>query len=261
MKETRRPRVRLLGVFLALMAVSTGAEAQAASSNEGWHFQLTPYFWASGVQGSVTIRRLPALEVDASFSDIIDKLDFGFLGRFEGRKGRFGFATDLVYLNLGAPLGEGHPVILILEPEIDVRQIIAEGVGFYRLAQDPDDAERAYADVFVGARYFKARNRINLVGGTVAESSVAWADAILGLRGRAPLGSKAAFLARGDIGTFGSNFAYNIEGSLVFSISKRWSLGAGYRYLHEDYETGSGTERSALDIGFGGPLLQATFAF
>lgn len=105
------------------------------------------------------------------------------------------------------------------------------------------------------------RNRIQLVGGDFRESSVDWVDAILGLRDRAPLGSKAAVLGRGDIGTFGSNLAYNVEGHVVFSISKSFSLGAGYRYLHEDYETGTGTERHALDVGFGGPVILATFTF
>ncbi len=89
------------------------------------------------------IRRLPSLEVDASFSDIIDKFDVGFLGRFEGRTGRWGFATDLVYLNLGAPLAGNQPTVLILEPEMDVRQFIGDGVGFYRLAKDSEDAECA----------------------------------------------------------------------------------------------------------------------
>ena len=261
MTNPNRRLLPLLSTTLALCIASQRAEGQGVPTDDGWRFQLTPYFWAAGVKGDVRIRRLPSLEVDASFSDIIDKFDIGFLGRFEGRTGHWGFAADLVYLNLGAPLAGNQPIILILEPEIDVRQFIGEGIGFYRLAQDSEDAERAYADVFVGARYFKARNRIQLVGGDFRESSVDWVDAILGFRGRAPLGSKAAVLGRGDIGTFGSNFAWNVEGSLVFSISKSVSLGAGYRYLHEDYETGSGEDRLAMNIGFGGPVVLATFAF
>lgn len=261
MRYDRRPLLRFLCAALALGAATSPAAAQAAPPDDGWHFQFTPYFWAAGVKGTVGIRRLPDLEVDASFSDVIEKFDIGFLGRFEGRKNRWGFATDLVYLNLGAPLGENQPIVRIFEPEVDVRQLVGEGAVFYRLAHDPDDAERAYADVFVGGRYLKVRNQIGLVGGGVRESSLDWLDAILGLRGRAPLGSRAALLARGDIGGFGSNFAWNVEGSLVFSISKRWSLGAGYRYLHEDYEQGSGADRAAVDIGFGGPTVLATFAF
>lgn len=261
MRNVNRPLLRLLCAALALGAVSQRAEAQAAPSDEGWNFQLTPYFWAAGVSGTVGIRQLPDLEVDASFSDIIDKFDIGFLGRFDGRKGRWGFMTDLVYLNLGAPLGEGQPVILILGPEVDVRQFVGEGAAFYRLAHDPDEVERAYVDAFVGGRYFKLRNQMELVDRSVRESSLDWLDAIVGLRGRAPLGSKAALLARGDIGTFGSNFAYNFEGSLVFQVSKSVSLGAGYRYLHEDYDQGEGSDRVSADIGFGGPTVLATFSF
>ena len=261
MRNSRRLLLRLLSAALAVGPLAERAEAQATAADEGWRFQLTPYFWAAGVAGTVGIRRLPSLEVDASFSDIIDKFDIGFLGRFEGRKSRWGFATDIVYLNLGAPLAGEQPIILILEPPVDVRQVLGEGTFFYRLASDASDRERAYVDAFVGGRYVKLRTQIGLVGGSVRENSVDWLDAILGLRGRAPLGGKAALFARGDIGGFGSKFAWNVEAGLAFQLSSSISLGAGYRYLHDDYEQGEGADRVSADIGFGGPGIFAAFSF
>ncbi len=260
MRQTTHTTLTSLCAALVLAIVAAPARAQSVSDG-GWRFQLSPYFWAAGVSGSVQIRSLPALKVDASFSDVMDKFDIGLLGRFEGRKGRFGFATDMLYLNLGAPIAEGQPLLSILEAQIDVRQFIGDGVGFYRVARDTNDPERAYLDVLAGVRYFHMRSQIDTIAGDTVGSSVSWLDAIGGLRGRVPLGSKAALLARGDIGSFGSNFSYNVEGGLALSVSKRWSLGAGYRYLHEDYDTGSGQDRRALEIGFGGPVVQATFAF
>lgn len=250
----------LVLLCLALGATALPAAAQS-SSDDGWHFQLSPYFWAAGVKGTVQVRRLPAVDVDASFSDVISNFDIGLLGRFDARKGRFGVATDLVYLNLGAPFAQDRPVLGLLEPQVDVRQFIGEGVAFYRVAQDSLDPERAYFDVLAGARYFHIHNEIDTVAGDTEGDSLGWLDAVGGFRGRAPLGSKAALLARGDIGGFGSNLSYNLEGSLMLSVSSRWSVGAGYRYLHEDYDTGEGAERRALDIGFGGPVFLATFAF
>jgi hypothetical protein len=260
MRLMTRPILTMLCSALAFVAVAAPARAQS-SADDGWRFQLSPYFWAAGVKGSVTIRSLPTLKVDASFSDILDKFDIGLLGRFEGRKGRWGFATDMLYMNLGVPLADKQALILILEPPIDIRQVIGDGAGFYRVAHAPDDPERAYLDVLAGVRYFHVRTEIGLVGGDSLGSSLNAADAIAGLRGRAPLGTKAALIARGDIGTSGSNFAYNVEGSLALQVSKRWSLAAGYRYLHEESDTGSGRDRRAVELGFGGPVLLATFAF
>ena len=258
MRQTQRWILAVLSAVLAMAAVPAAAQS---SSDGDWHFQLSPYFWAAGVSGSVQIRSLPELKVDASFSDIISKFDIGLLGRFEGHKGRFGFATDMLYMNLGAPLAANQPILSLLEPQVDVRQFIGEGVGFYRVAHDANDPERAYLDVLAGARYVHMRNQIDTIAGDSVGSSVSWLDALGGLRGRAPLGSKAALVARGDIGGLGSKFVYNVEGSLDFSISKRWTLGAGYRYLHYDFEKGSGLDRRAAALGFGGPVFLATFAF
>ncbi len=73
MTNPNRRLLPLLSATLALCVASQRAEAQAVPTDEGWRFQLTPYFWAAGVKGDVQIRRLPSLEVDASFSDIIDR--------------------------------------------------------------------------------------------------------------------------------------------------------------------------------------------
>jgi hypothetical protein len=217
--------------------------------------------WASAASGTVGIRGLPEVKVEASFSDVLSKFDMGFLGRLEGRKDRLGFATDLIYLNLGIPLAENQPVVLILGPEVDLRQFMGEGIGFYRLARDAHRPNSAWIDVFGGARYTHARTRMELVGGSIAESAVDLVDAIGGLRGRVPLGSKAGLFVRGDVGGGTSKVAWNFEGSLTFAVSKKWRLGAGYRYLHEEYSNLTGSEGRSINVSLKGPLLQATVAF
>src|SRR5262249_54869666 len=160
-------------------------------------------------------------KVDASFSDIMKNFDIGLLGRFEGRRGRLGFSTDLVYLNLGMPLADNQPVILILGPEVDLRQFMGEGIGFYRVARSSSGPDRTWLDVFGGARYTHARTEMELVGGSLAESAVDLVDAIGGLRGRAALGSKAGLLVRGDVGGGTSKISWNTEAALTFDVSKK----------------------------------------
>jgi hypothetical protein len=45
------------------------------------------------MDGSVGAGELPTLNVDMSFSDILEHLDAGLMGAFEARKGRWGFCS------------------------------------------------------------------------------------------------------------------------------------------------------------------------
>jgi len=76
-----------------------------------WPFVVAPYFWFSGLKGDVSVKGLPQVPVDKSFSDIWNDFHFGALGHFEGRKDRWGFATDLMYLDLHAPVAANAPVV------------------------------------------------------------------------------------------------------------------------------------------------------
>src|SRR5262245_54093511 len=77
------------------------ATAQTSSSTKKWEFQFVPYLWFAGIKGQVGIGDRIA-DVDAGFGDIIDQLNFGFMGAFEARKGKFSLLTDLLYLKVSA---------------------------------------------------------------------------------------------------------------------------------------------------------------
>ena len=76
-----------------------------------------------------------------------------------------------------------------------------------------------------------------------------------------PLGSKAGLLMRADVGGGTSKVAWNLEAGLTFAVSKKWRLGAGYRYLHQECSKGSGSGRRSLDLTLKGPVVLATVAF
>jgi len=139
--------MRALVLAAGLLATVPAVAQDAQAAHDSWHFENTPYIGGSATSGTVGIGGLPELKVESSFSDTLSKFDFGFLGRLEGRKDRFGFAADLIYLNLGIPLAENQPVILILGPEVDLRQFMGEGIGFYRLAWDANRPGSAWLDV------------------------------------------------------------------------------------------------------------------
>ena len=81
--------------------------AETAASD--WQWNATVYLWLP-VSGGETA--FPPSgggpSIDVSADAILDSLNFAFMGAFEGRKGPWGFATDVIYLDLGA-IQEGNP--------------------------------------------------------------------------------------------------------------------------------------------------------
>jgi hypothetical protein len=157
------------GVRLAMaVAITMATAATTWAQTEGgptamdgqWHFGVTPYMWFSGIKGDLSVRALPSVPVDASFSDLWSSFDFGLQGHFEGRKDRFGFGLDFMYTNLGVPVLPDAPVIGQLNLEADVRQLLSEGFAFYRVASGGRKDNPAHLDVLVGTRYMGTRTRL-----------------------------------------------------------------------------------------------------
>jgi hypothetical protein len=123
----------LVGLLIvaALVLGAPPAEAQAqdrptAAMDGQWHFAVAPYFWTSGIKGDVSVKGLPEIPIEKPFSDIWSDFHVGFLGHFEGRKDRWGFATDVMYMDLHAPVASNAPVVgalgLDAKPSPDKRQ-------------------------------------------------------------------------------------------------------------------------------------------
>jgi hypothetical protein len=256
----------------ALLRLATGAALVLASTvptqaqtigamDDDWHFVIAPYMWFAGLEGTLSVRDIVEVPVDVPFSDVISNFDIGLLAHFEGRKSRAGFAVDILYLSLDAPVAADAPVLGRLGISAHVRLFIAEGLGFYRAATGGSSNNPAHLDVIVGARYYGTSARLE---GDVRETgrrSLDWVDGLAGLRFRAPLGSRVAVLGRGDVAGFGSKFTWNLEGDLAVKISEHWSLGAGWRHLDIEYDKGDGANRSVYDVAFDGPRAWASFAW
>jgi len=83
----------------------TKAPIAPAPAIPGWTFSLTPYFWATSLDGSTTVKGRTT-DVDAGFFDILRHTQFPKnlfqLAAFgEARYDRFGLLTDIVYMKAG----------------------------------------------------------------------------------------------------------------------------------------------------------------
>jgi hypothetical protein len=247
------------GAVLAVLFLVSPLRAQTA--NDGWHFEVAPYFWAAGLSGTASFKGIPDQPVEVPFSDVIKNFDFGFANRFDGRKGRLGFSTDLLYMNLGADI-PGREVLGQFEPEVDIRQLVVEGDVFYRAYHAPQGkGTPAFVDLLVGARYNGMSSQIKGSEFEGTKRTFEWVDGVVGVRFQAPLGGKVSLGGRGDIAGFGSDFTWQLQGDLAFHFSPRSALSAAYRYYDVDYDKGSGLDRKVYKIATKGPVVAFVYGW
>lgn len=256
--------VRFLAGTALVLTVALPARAQAgpaAAMDDEWHFALVPYFWFAGIDGTVSVKGLAEVPIHQSFSDVMSAFDIGLLGHFEGRKNRWGFASDILYLNLGAPVAANAPVLGPLGISADVRQLMLEGLATYRVAIGANQDKPSHLDLLAGARYFGTSAQLQNDVLETGKQDLQWVDALVGLRFRVPLGSRMSLLGRGDVAGLGSKLTWNLEGDLALNLSERWALGAGWRHLDIDYDKGEGSDRKVFGVAFDGPRAWAAYTW
>jgi hypothetical protein len=112
-----------------------------------WEFNLTPYLWATGIEGNAGIRG-HAAPVDASFIDILKHLDGGLMAAAEARKDRFGIIGEVLYVRLSH--SESRPDRLITHTDLDLHQLMTDLGLEYRVIQ----ARQGTFDLVAAARYW-----------------------------------------------------------------------------------------------------------
>ena len=88
-----RPASLLPG--LAAIALAGAAVAQTSAEDQ-WRVTVSPYVWATSLDGNVTLAGHKA-PVDVSASDAFDQLESVVMGDVEVRKGRWGAFVDYQY--------------------------------------------------------------------------------------------------------------------------------------------------------------------
>ena len=237
------------GWLAAAMILVAGPPAIAQSTGgdtERWQYELVPYFWAAGMKGDVKSGNLPQTSVDIDFSDIWDNLDFGAMGTFEGRKGRWGFLFDAIYMKISTsatasrtgpgPIG----ATATAAADLKLEQAMLSAAAVYRVSDGP-----TATDLVGGLRYTKidAEASINasLFGqtGFVARSGDKdWVDPYIGVRVQHPVADRWTLVGYGDIGGFGvgSDFTWQALAGVSYDFSKSVSGKFGYRYISVDYD-------------------------
>ena len=258
-----------LMILLWLAAAATGfsqtnavpsvpTEASASKDPAGqsdWHITWVPaYLWLSGVNGNLGVagRTIP---VSASFSDVFDKLNIGYMTALDVRKNRIGVLTDFEYIDLSSgeistPFG-----VLFSSAHTDSQQYILDPEIYGRVVDSP----KGFVDAFGGIRYWHLRSNLDLRPGLLpafhASDSRDWVDPVMGARFRANLKKGWFAMLKGDAGGFGagSQVTWQIYTGVGKEFKQKYSLFLGYRRLSVDYRDGGfiyDTNMNGMLLGF-----------
>lgn len=265
-----------------LFADSGGDEIQTtymdAASND-WQFTIIPYLWLMGINGETTIKGREA-DLDVSFGDIWDNLDFAAEIHFEAWRDRYGFFLDTSYAKIALKKDVALTSDRNLSTKFVTKFFLGELGGFYRAGTWPvgkssggnqKKAETSITlDLIGGGRYWYLKNEIDVndpsgqISGSVSDSQN-WFDFFVG--GRANLAINRFFVQlRSDIGGFGlgfsSDFAWNVAGYIGYELPwYRITPMIGYRALYDKYKDGSGDNRFVWDAWISGPQIGIGFKF
>ena len=222
---------------------------------EGWTHELAPYVWGAGMDGTTGVRGVTA-DVDASFGDILDNLEAGFMGMYRGTRDRLSVTVDGVYMGLGA---SGRGPGGLAKADVDMDQAALEVDLGYELVE--------HFTVFAGLRYNDLSVDVKATGPlgntTSVDGSESWVDPVVGALYSIPFSDTWSVSLRGDIGGFGvgSDFAWQAIAALRWQSSPGCGVLAASRYMAMDYENGNGTDAFEYDMAMSGPALGVVFTF
>ena len=253
----RRGLRSLIAVVLLIVGTGSAAAADAAPSDE-WDLVLVAYLWAPSI-GATTAA---GDDIDIPVGDIVEDLDFMFMGSLGGRGGRWSVFADLIYLNISQT--ENSTANLIGQPintsvGMDLKGSVVNLVGGYTAVQ----TDEFTFDVIVGTRYLYLDTDLSFAIGNqsipFSGSGGAW-DGIIGVRGHAVISEKWFFSYYLDVGTGESDSTWQALAGLGYQLPKL-DVVFGYRYMEWDFEDDDPIGGVFDDIDFNGPYAGVKFVF
>lgn len=247
--------------FAILLALLSYSQAAYSTETDDWQFEVTPYLFAAGLDGTVGVRGVTS-DIDASFSDLVKDLDVGFMGLITARKGPWTYGLETIYVKLSdkeaksvtGPFGQ-----VTVNGALDVTSeiFITQGSVGYRVL----DTSTAL-DMILALRYTQLETDASVAisttpgivfpgGSKSASGSDGWADAVIGVRALQALNEQWSLLGYADVGGGGSNLTYQFMLGANWEFAKDFTAKAGYRQLYWDYEKGG----TVWDMTMAGPYL------
>jgi hypothetical protein len=218
------------------------------AEDEGWDFRFAPYLWAASLDGDMTVKG-NKLDVDMSFSDIWDDLNYALQGVLEARHGDWSVLLDNTYMSLSSDSTLSPGPGIGFDVDADVALWIGQLAGLYHLSPDSP------YEVGAGVRYTELRTDVHIatLPGLHDEDSIT--DGIAVGRGTWSINEKWKFRLYADAGTGDSDFTWQSAATFLYQ-NDGWGVGLGYRVL--DYDVGGSND---VDVTLQGLIVGIDFRF
>lgn len=250
---------RLLVTLSVLVSLALPASlmAQDTGKTDQWQFMIEPYFWATGIDGSTA----NGADFTIHFDDLLNDLEFAFMGVVGVKKGKWSFMVDTFYADIkdtkDSSITELNSTVNF-QTEVEVKTwIVTPVIGFNLI-----DCERGKLDVVAGVRYLDVEidvhvnsDRARARNPEFSGSNDFW-DGIVGLKSEITLYEQLYMPLYLDIGTGESDFTWQVAAGLGYRFSA-CDVIAGYRYLSWEFDDSS----SVNDMNLSGPYLGVKFVF
>jgi hypothetical protein len=125
----------------------------------------------------------------------------------------------------------------------------------------------ARLDAIGGLRVTSIRVNVETENLGSTEQSKTLHDPFIGMRGEVGLLHWLSMKGRGDVGGFdmiegeSCQLTWNASAAASFHLARWFNVDAGYKWLHYDFEDGSGRSRFGIDATLHGPYVEFAFKF
>jgi hypothetical protein len=214
-----------------LVLLCGGARAQELQSERthGLDLELTPYFWAAGIDGKAQVG-MRRVHFNQNFSDLIQHVDAGFMVLGIVSYDRFVVYGDYDYIRLSSDGKIGRDLIVPsgTKAGVDGNLGLWTVAGGYRF----DTFGANTIDVMIGMRKLSLDNSLKALGTKVSNDS-SLTDTIVMLRPSIRMTDHWRFNPTLSYGIAGdSDTTYELMPQLQYQFADSFALRFGYKRLY-----------------------------
>jgi len=240
-------------VFLGLLVCLFTAQPVLAAedSKDEWKWAAKFYIWTPDID----MEDSSGEDSTISFNEILKNLDMTFMGGIVGRKDRFGFLVDAVYLDLSAN-EKNHQGPFLIHTKTELQAIILTPVAIYRVVED----DQFNLDILGGVRYMylDVKLKRDVLDDLGDDGSTI--NGVVGFRGNVQLNENWYAPFYYDVGKGDSELTYQAFAGINYKLSS-FDLSAGYRYMKFKFDDDDDFGEVLNNLVVKGPMFGARFYF
>ncbi len=242
--KTSRKVMAATGVLLVVASVVCAQEKE-------WSFEVTPYFWAAGIEGDFTTSDDTEYDIDMSFDDLFDAVDAGAGVMTTAQYDSYVIWGQFDYVGMDSDQLDPAPSGGSIQTDSFMGAL---AVGY----QFAGPFKNSTIDVLGGVRYAGMKNEVDITGVGSDEDSLDIGDGIFVVRPCVPITQKLRFNPTFVVGAGDSDLTWELQPCVQYQFTDHMGVRFGYRRVHYDVE---GDHGNTFDAAFQGLFVGVSLLF